>query len=485
MSVRLTGDGPEMDKCNTDSKNFVTEHKGLKRGMKGRHLMMISIGGTIGTGLFMGVGYTINRAGPLGTVLAYMVGGLLMYLVLLCLGELATAMPVAGSFQTYATRFISPAAGFATGWLYWLSWALCIAADFTASGIIMNTFFPSVPIYVWCALFAVLLSLLNLLSVKVYGESEFWFASIKIIAILVFIMAGLGLIFGWGDMDPRGLSNFVTDKGLFPNGFGAVVITMVAVVYSFQGSELVGIAAGECENPSENVPRVIKAVVLRIVLFFWLAVFVLAATIPFATSGVMESPFAHVFTLTGIPYAKTVMTLVVLTAALSAGNSGLYASSRLLWSMSKEGQAPGFLGRLNANGVPYNAILVTVAVACASLLTKAVAAETVYLFLISSTGLTGCLIWMVIAVCQINFRREFIAKGGKVQDLIFRIPLFPFVPVAVLLINLAVILGLYLDPDYRYMLFSSVPVVLVVYGIGLWHFRSGAKQQGCRGRIGV
>ena len=179
-----------MDKGKTDVGNFVTEHKGLKREMKGRQLLMISIGGTIGTGLFMGVGYTINTAGPLGTVLAYMVGGLVMYLVLLCLGELAAAMPVAGSFQTYATRFISPAAGFATGWLYWLSWALCIAADFTASGIIMNTFFPSVPIYIWCAVFAVLLSCLNLLSVKAYGESEFWFASIKIISIVVFILAG-------------------------------------------------------------------------------------------------------------------------------------------------------------------------------------------------------------------------------------------------------------------------------------------------------
>lgn len=458
------------EKNSVDMHDFCPEHEGLQRKMKARHLLMISIGGTIGTGLFMGVGHTIHTAGPLGAVLAYIAGGLVMYLVLLCLGELSSAMPVAGSFETYAARFISPAAGFATGWLYWMSWALCIAADFTAAGIIMNNFYSEVPIYIWCGIFAGFLSILNLLSVKAYGESEFWFASIKVFAIIAFIIAGAGLVFGFtGHSEPIFLSNFSTDKGLFPNGIPAVFLTMVAVVYSFQGSELVGIAAGECEDPGKNVPKVMKAVVVRIVVFFWLAVLVLAATIPFADAGVLESPFAHVFGLTGIPFAKVIMTIVVLTAALSAGNSGLYASSRLLWSMSKEGRAPSWCGNLNSHGVPYNAILITVAVACASLITEKIAADTVYLFLISSTGLTGCLIWMVIAVCQINFRREYLARGGKVEELNFRTPLFPLVPILAIISNLVAILSLYLEPDYRIMLYCSIPVILVTYIIGVFN----------------
>ena len=258
-----------MEKSEINTDEFCPEYAGLRRNMKPRHLLMISIGGTIGTGLFLGIGHTIHTAGPLGTVLAYMAGGLVMYLVLLCLGELATAMPVAGSFQTYATRFISPAAGFATGWLYWMSWALCIAADFTAAGIIMNNFYPEVPIYIWCGIFAGFLSSLNLLSVRAYGESEFWFASIKVFAIIAFIIAGAGLIFGFSSNGQAlGTSNFITTKGLFPNGISAVLLTMVFVVYSFQGTELVGIAAGECENPGENIPKVMKAVVVRIIVFF-------------------------------------------------------------------------------------------------------------------------------------------------------------------------------------------------------------------------
>ncbi|MDD3890362.1 MAG: amino acid permease [Syntrophomonadaceae bacterium] len=466
-----------MEKSEINTDEFCPEYAGLRRNMKPRHLLMISIGGTIGTGLFLGIGHTIHTAGPLGTVLAYMAGGLVMYLVLLCLGELATAMPVAGSFQTYATRFISPAAGFATGWLYWMSWALCIAADFTAAGIIMNNFYPEVPIYIWCGIFAGFLSSLNLLSVRAYGESEFWFASIKVFAIIAFIIAGAGLIFGFtSNGQALGTSNFITTKGLFPNGISAVFLTMVFVVYSFQGTELVGIAAGECENPGENIPKVMKAVVVRIIVFFWLAVIVLAATIPFTEAGVLESPFAHVFGITGIPYAKMIMTVVVLTAALSAGNSGLYASSRLLWSMSQEGNAPAWCGKLNSRGVPYNAILITVIVACASLITKAVAADTVYLFLISSTGLTGCLIWMVIAVCQINFRREYLSRGGAIEQLKFRTPLFPAVPIMAFIANLVAILALYLAAEYRNMLYCSIPVVLITYLVGVYHNRDKRKK---------
>jgi len=441
------------------------EKKGLKRDMKSRHLLMISIGGTIGTGLFLGSGQTINQAGPAGSILAYAVGGLIMFLVLLCLAELTTAMPVAGSFQSYATRFISPAAGFTTGWLYWINWAICIAADFTAAGIIANGWFPQVPVWVWCAIFAVSLAVLNLVSVKAYGEMEFWFASIKVTAIVGFIIAGAGLIFGFaGHEGAIGFSNFSTGSaGIFPNGFNAVFLTMIAVVYSFQGAELVGIAAGECQEPGKSVPRVIRGISFRIILFYIVAMIVLAATIPYKEAGVLESPFAHVFGRIGIPWAKDIMSFVVLTSALSAGNSALYACSRLLWSMSKEGQAPSWLGHLNSRGVPFNGVLLTLVLALLSLLTQTYAADTVYLWLMSSTGLTGCLIWMIIAWCQVNFRKEYVRLGGKLEDLSFRTPLYPLVPYLAFLLNAGVIMSLWVDPSQHIVLYTGFPVLMAIY----------------------
>lgn len=437
---------------------------GLKRDMKSRHLMMISIGGTIGTGLFVGSGQTISQAGPLGAVLAYLVGGFIMYLVLLCLGELTAAMPVSGSFQTYASRFISPGAGFTTGWLYWINWAICIAADFTAAGIIMHNWFPQIAIWIWCVVFAAVLAFLNIISVRAYGEAEFWFASIKVTAILAFIVAGCGLIFGFsGHGVPVAFSNFHTEGGLFPNGMQAVLLTMIAVVYSFQGAELVGIAAGECKDPGKNVPRVIKGIAFRIIFFYVLAIIVLAAIIPFNEASVLESPFAHVFGMLGLPMAKDIMFFVVMTSALSSGNSALYACSRLLWSMSKEGLAPSLLGKVNSRGVPVYGVLITVILAGMSLLTSEYAADTVYLWLMSSTGLTGCLIWVIIAWCQLNFRKEFLRLGGKLEQLTFRTPLFPLVPILALTLNMIVIISLYFDESQRIVLYTGVPALAGIY----------------------
>ncbi|SFL30993.1 amino acid permease [Pelosinus propionicus] len=454
-----------MSNSTVNLKDLCPEKEGLKRGMNSRHLMMISIGGTIGTGLFLGSGVTLNQAGPLGAVLAYLTGGFIMYLVLLCLGELTSAMPVSGSFQSYASRFISPGAGFTTGWLYWLNWAICIAADFTAAGIIMHNWFPQIEIWIWCGFFAIMLALLNIISVRAYGEAEFWFASIKVTAILAFIVAGAGLLFGFSSHSVPivGLSNFNTEAGLFPNGFQAVFLTMIAVVYSFQGAELVGIAAGECQDASKNVPRVIKGITFRIIFFYVLAMIVLAGIIPWQEASVLESPFAHVFGILGFPLAKDIMSFVVMTSALSAGNSALYACSRLLWSMSKEGLAPKCLSTLNSRGVPVNGVYITVILACMSLLTSEYAADTVYLWLMSSTGLTGCLIWVIIAWCQLNFRREFFRLGGKIEQLKFRTPFYPLVPILALTLNLGVICSLYFDESQRIVLYTGIPALLGVY----------------------
>lgn len=451
-------------KSTINMEGLVPEKKGLNRGLKSRHMMMISIGGTIGTGLFLGAGQVVSEAGPVGAVLAFLFGGMVMYLALLCLGELAVAMPVSGSFQSYALKFISPGVGFTVGWLYWINWAVCIAADFTAAGIIMALWFPEVSIWIWSVLFIGLIAALNLISVKTYGEMEFWFAGIKVTAIVAFILAGAGLMFGVvGNEGAIGFSNFETGAGLFPNGGWALFLTMITVVYSFQGSELVGVAAGECEEPGKNVPKVIKGLVFRIIVFYVLAIIVLGATIPYKEAGVLESPFAYVFGRIGLPIAKDIVSFVVLTSALSAGNSALYVCSRLLWSMSKDGHAPKWLSHLNSRGVPINGVFLTLVLSALSLLTSVYAADTVYLWLMSSVGLTGCLIWIVIAWCQINFRKQYLILGGDLKDLVFRTPLYPLLPIVAIILNLCIIASLAFIDDQQIVLYTGVPVVAGIY----------------------
>ena len=452
------------NKSAVNTEELVPEKKGLNRGLKSRHMMMISIGGTIGTGLFLGAGQVVSEAGPVGAVLAFLFGGMVMYLALLCLGELAVAMPVSGSFQSYAVKFISPGVGFTVGWLYWINWAVCIAADFTAAGIIMVLWFPSVSIWIWSVLFIALIAALNLISVKAYGEMEYWFASIKVTAIIAFILAGAALMFGAvGNEGAIGFSNFNTGTGLFPNGGWALFLTMIMVVYSFQGSELVGVAAGECENPGKNVPKVIQGIVFRIIVFYVLAIIVLGATIPYKEAGVLESPFAYVFGRIGIPIAKDIVSFVVLTSALSAGNSALYVCSRLLWSMAKDGDAPKWLGHLNSRGVPINGVFLTLLLSALSLLTSVYAADTVYLWLMSSVGLTGCLIWIIISWCQINFRKHFLEIGGDLKDLIFRTPLYPVLPIIAIILNLCIIASLAFIEDQQIVLYTGVPIVAGIY----------------------
>ena len=223
----------------------------LKREMKSRHLLMLSLGGVIGTGLFIGSGYAIGEAGPFGAILAYLVGGLLMYLAMVCLGELSVVMPVSGSFQAHATRFIGPATGFVVGWVYWLSWALYVGLEFIAAGLLMKRWFPDVPIWIWCALFVVLLFSINSLGTRKFAETEYWFAGIKVLAVILFIGIGLSAMFGLITMDGTPapyLSNIIGD-GVFPTGLTGVFIVMMTVIYAFQGSEIMGVAAGETENP--------------------------------------------------------------------------------------------------------------------------------------------------------------------------------------------------------------------------------------------
>jgi arginine/ornithine permease len=444
----------------------------LQRTMKSRHLFMISLGGVIGSGLFLGSGYTINEAGPIGAILAYMVGGFIMFLTMLCLGELSVAMPVSGSFQTYTTKFIGPATGFALGWLYWLGWSVTVALEFLAAGQLMERWFPDTPTWIWSAIFAAILFTLNSLSAKAFGEAEFWFSSIKILAIILFIALGGAALFGIIDMKGGQaapfLSNF-TAHGFLPNGFTALIITMIAVNFSFQGTELIGIAAGESKDPEKTIPKSIKQTVWRTLFFFVLAIFVVAGLIPMEKAGVVESPFVVVFDSIGIPYAADIMNFVILTALLSVGNSGLYAATRMLYAMSKEKMTSPLLAKVNKRGVPFNALLLTLGISLLSLLSGFFAAETVFVWLLSVAGLGAQVGWISITASQIAFRRKFIREGGKVEDLKFKTPFYPVLPIIALTLNCIVLGSLAFDSEQRLALYLGVPFVIACYLI--YHFR--------------
>lgn len=451
---------------------------GLRRTMGPRHLIMIAMGGVIGSGLFLSSGYTISQAGPLGAVLAYLVGAFVVYLVMACLGELAIAYPVSGAFHIYAARSIGPATGFTTAWLYWLCWAVAIGSEFTASGLLMQRWFPGVEVWVWCVVFAAILFGLNAVSSRFFGESEFWFSIVKVGAIIALIVLGGAALVGFQPLSesanhPFLFENFNTSGGLFPNGFSGVLVTALAVFYAFSGSELIGVAAGETTDPARNIPKAMRSTVVRLLIFFVGAIAVIAATVPFDQVGLDESPFVTVFSSVGIPYAADIMNFVIITALLSAGNSGLFSCARMLYSLSDEGHAPKALKRLTRRGIPLVALSVSMLGGLASLISSVVAPETVYLALVSVAGFAVVGVWMSITASHFFHRRAFIRNGGQVADLAYKAPLFPLVPILAFTLCLVSLVGIAFDPNQVAALYFGIPFVAACYIY--FHFMHGRR----------
>ena len=446
----------------------VDEQGGLERRMESRHLTMISLGGVIGTGLFVSSGQTIHQAGPLGAILAYAIGSLLVYLVMLCLGELSVAMPYAGSFHLYARRFIGPGTAFTVAILYWLNWAVALASEFTAAGLLMQRWFPESPAWAWSAAFIVVVFVLNMLSVRLYGESEFWFASIKVIAIVAFIVIGMLAICGAipiaGQQGAPGLTH-LTEGGGFPNGALPVFSTLLTVVFAFSGTEVVGVAAGETRDPGRAVPRAVHTTVLRLAVFFIGSIAVMAALIPWQQAGVNTSPFVLVFQSIGMPFAGDVMNIVVLTAVLSAANSGLYVSSRMVWSLAQERMIPHVLAKTSFHGVPVLAVACSMAGSLLALLSSVVAASTVYLALVAVSGLSTLVVWMSVAVCHLRFRHWWLRTGHGPEELGYRAPCFPLVPVAALVMCMGALVLVVADPSQRSTLLIMLPFIACCYAV--------------------
>jgi AAT family amino acid transporter/D-serine/D-alanine/glycine transporter len=436
----------------------------LSRKLRSRHIQLIAIGGTIGVGLFLGSAKAIHNAGP-GLLLAYALGGTAIFFIMRALGELMTYRPVAGSFATYADEFCGPFAGFVTGWSYWFAWVVTAMAELTAIGIYVRYWFPDVP--QWLPALIALLALYgsNLLAVRVFGELEFWFALIKVVTIVALIVAGLAVIvFHVGDLGASaGFSNLWSHGGFLPFGIAGVLLTMQIVMFAYEGVELIGVTAGEAQNPTVVLPRATNGIILRILIFYIGALAVIMALVPWSELSPSVSPFVFVFEKLGVPGAAGVITVVVITAASSSCNSGLFSTGRMLWSLAQRGQGPRAFARLSPQQVPAAGIHASAALMLLGVVLNYFVPERVFTW-VTSVALVGTFwTWGIIMVSHRNYRRA--VRAGKAAPAPFRMPGAPFANWAVLGFLLAVSALLWRDPDNRVALFVA-PVWFALLGIG-------------------
>lgn len=425
------------------------EDTGLQRNLKLRHINLIAIGGAIGTGLFVALGASVSSAGPGGTVLSYSVIGLAVYFVMMALGEMATHRPVPGAFETYSREYVDPSMGFMMGWNYWYCSAMTIAVELVAAAIVMKYWFPDSSSLMWSILFLVILLALNLFSARVFGESEFWFAGIKVVTIVVFLGIGVLMIFGIMNGDNQGFDNWTTGDAPFVGGFAGTFGILMVAGFSFIGVEATAITAGEAEDPKNTMPRAINSVFWRILIFYIGAIVVIATLLPYtdpnllnaSEDNVSASPFTLVFARAGLAAAASIMNAVILTSVLSCGNSTLYSGSRLLFSMAASGSAPRQFATVSRRGVPIWAIALTAVVSCLAFLSSLVGDSIVYTWLYNATGLTGFITWLGVCVTHLRFRSAMKAQGYPVSKLPYRAKLYPAGTIYSLLVCAAVIIG--------------------------------------------
>ncbi|ETA73698.1 lysine-specific permease [Ligilactobacillus equi DPC 6820] len=437
---------------------------------------MIALGGSIGTGLFVASGSAISQAGPGGALVAYIGIGLMVYFLMTSLGEMATYLPVTGSFATYSRKFVDPALGFAMGWNYWFNWAITLAVDVSTAALVLKFWFPEVPSWVFSLGALLLIFLINILSVKSFGETEYWMALIKVVTVIIFLAIGLLTIVGIIGGHATYLENFTYKQAPFVGGVPMILSVFVVAGFSFQGTELIGITAGESAHPEKSIPKAIKQVFWRIIIFYVLAIFVIACLIPYdspnllgsSASDVSISPFTLVFQRAGLAGAASVMNAVILTSVISAANSGMYASTRMLFALGVEGDAPKIFGRVNGRGIPVPALLGTTFVGLLTFLSS-IFGEQIYTFLVNASGLTGFIAWVGIALSHYRFRRAFKAQGKDLSVLRYKAKWFPVGPLLALIVCILVIVGQDLESFKTLnwqkvgVTYMSVPLFVILY----------------------
>lgn len=456
---------------NTQEGQAERETRQLRRGLKSRQLAMISIGGVIGVGMFLGSGSTVRLAGP-GVILSYAIGGVVMFLVMAALAEMSVARPAPGSFRLYAHDYLGPYFGFLTGWIYWLSWVAIMSAEIVAASTYVRLWVPPSWSLFFGLGFALLMTAVNLTSVRSFGEFEFWFSMIKVGAIVAFIATGLIFILGVGRAAPIGLANYVGQGGFLPLGLSGVALATVLVIFAYGGTEVIGVAAGESENPRRDVPRAIGGIVVRTIVLYIGSIAVLVGVIPWREVGLNRSPFVLVFEMLGLPAATTVMNLVVLTAALSSMNAGLYTASRILYSLARDGHAPKFLAAVRPRSkVPARAVITSTISLYLGVLLYYLAPANAFLYVTSISAFGIAFTWLIIAATHLAFRPRYLTaakrEGAAGQaDLAYKAPFYPWGSILAALALGAVIVTMAFLPAERVGLTSggvAIGVVTLAY----------------------
>ncbi|WP_225100878.1 amino acid permease [Streptomyces sp. CoH27] len=405
----------------------MTPGSGLQAGLKNRHLTMIAIGGVIGAGLFVGSSSGIATAGP-GILLSYALVGTLVVLVMRMLGEMSAANPTSGSFSAHADRALGRWAGFSIGWLYWFFWVVVLAVEATAGAKILAGWVPAVPQWGWALIVMTVLTATNLVSVGSYGEFEFWFAGIKVVAIGAFIVVGLLAIFGvlpGVHTDKASFANLTSHGGFLPHGPGTILTGVLLVVFSFMGSEIATLAAGESEDPQRAVTKSTNSIIWRIGVFYLGSILVVVSLLPWNDPSIKkEGSYVAALDSLGIAHAGEIMNVIVLTSVLSCLNSGLYTASRMAFSLGERGDAPKVFARTTARGVPMAAILASVVFGFVAVFFNYAYPDTVFLFLVNSSGAVALFVWLVICFSQLRMRRIILREAP--EKLVVRMWLYPY-----------------------------------------------------------
>lgn len=453
-----------------------TDADGYSKSLGNRQVQMIAIGGAIGVGLFLGAGGKLATVGP-SLVVAYALCGLAAFFVMRALGELVLYRPVAGSFVEYAREFIGPWAGFASGWMYWLNWAMTGIAEITAVAIYVHRWLPDLPQWITALIALGVLLAVNLVSVKLFGELEFWFSLVKVLAILVFLVVGLGLVFTATDIGgaPAGPANLTSHGGFFPSGFGITLMALQSVVFAYSAIEMVGITAGEAKDPHKVLPKAINGVVWRIAIFYVGSVLLLAMLLPWTVFSADESPFVTVFSRLGIPGVGDVMNAVVLTAALSSCNSGLYSTGRILRALANDGEAPKFAAKMNKRRVPYGGILFTAAAFVLGVILNGIVPEQAFEIATAIASLGVVATWATLVICQMRLRTR--AMRGEIERPSYRMPGAPYTSWATLVFLALVIALMGFSDGAERIAFLSIPAIIAVIALSWWLISRGRNKR--------
>ncbi|MGD9425524.1 L-asparagine permease [Pantoea sp. NSTU24] len=445
---------------------------GYQKAMGNRHVQMIAIGGAIGTGLFLGAGGRLQAAGP-ALAIIYLVCGIFSFFILRALGELVLHRPSSGSFVSYAREFLGEKASYVAGWMYFVNWAMTGIVDITAVALYMHYWgaFGDVPQWVFALGALAIVGTMNMIGVKWFAEMEFWFALVKVLAIVVFLVVGV-VFLGTGkplDGNSTGFHLITDNGGLFPHGLLPALVLIQGVVFAFASIELVGTAAGECKDPKTMLPKAINSVIWRIGLFYVGSVVLLVLLLPWNAYQAGQSPFVTFFSKLGVPYIGSIMNIVVLSAALSSLNSGLYSTGRILRSMSMGGSAPKFMSKMNGQQVPYAGILVTICVYVIGVVLNYYVPSQVFEIVLNIASLGIISSWAFIVVCQLRLRKAI--KEGKADDVSFKLPGAPFTSWLTLLFLFSVLVLMAFDyPNGTYTI-ASIPLIAVVLVLGWFGVR--------------